>query len=364
MPAIEFGLVTGLFLFDVADTIRLDDVRAVAGDAAHDSRITAKRPAPMQVQYKPPPITFRAAAIGIDELPGFSTSFKVFEYGVISVALTQTFNGSWEQFIAAGAALMSGDQLEAAARRACKALVEKIRHAAAGLRQTFLSEDYFVFGVSQLTPPLDAHQLLRDRGGDIARLLRNERKPLSAEEREEVLRHRLSYLADDLAIVTWQAAFVYDPDDLQAAVEILEFANSQLLQFRYYDDLLDREMAAIYAQVEHPPRWFESLSGGRYTRAAHHLHSLFIDINEITDRTGNALKIVADIYAARLLQLAARRLGVEAWRQAVDEKLRTLDVIYRFIVEEVNMRRGHTLELTIIAILLFELVLFFMGIMT
>ena len=157
---------------------------------------------------------------------------------------------------------------------------------------------------------------------------------------------------------------MYDPDDLQAAIEILEFANSQLLQFRYYDDLLDREMAAIYAQVEKPPRWFDALGGGRYTRAAHRLHSLFIDVNEITDRTENALKMVGDIYAARLFQLAARRLGVETWRQGVDEKLRTLDVIYRFIVEEVNMRRGHFLELIIIVILLFELALFFMGIMT
>jgi hypothetical protein len=187
--------------------------------------------------------------------------------------------------------------------------------------------------------------------------------PYQGKEPLSVVRHRLSYLADDLVIVTWQAAFVYDADDLQAAVEILEFANSQLLQFRYYDDLLDREMAAIYAQVERPPRWFDALAGGRYTRAAHRLHSLFIDVNEITDRTENALKMVGDIYAARLFQLAARRLGVDNWRQAVAEKLRTLDVIYRFIVEEVNMRRGHFLELIIIVILLFELALFFMRIM-
>jgi hypothetical protein len=73
-------------------------------------------------------------------------------------------------------------------------------------------------------------------------------------------------------------------------------------------------MAGIYAQVEQPPRWFDSLADGRYTRAAHRLHSLFIDVNEITDRTENALKMVGDIYAARLFQLAARRLGVESWR--------------------------------------------------
>ena len=37
-----------------------------------------------------------------------------------------------------------------------------------------------------------------------------------------------------------------------------------------------------------------------YVAATSHLHSLFIDVNELTDRTENALKIVGDIYSARL----------------------------------------------------------------
>ena len=56
-------------------------------------------------------------------------------------------------------------------------------------------------------------------------------------------------------------------------------------------------------------------------------------------------------------------VGVGAWREAVDEKLKTLDEIYRFAVDQTGMSRGHLLELTIIAILVFELILFFMGVM-
>jgi hypothetical protein len=48
----------------------------------------------------------------------------------------------------------------------------------------------------------------------------------------------------------------------------------------------------------------------------------------------------------------------------VGEKLKTLDDIYRFSVEHLGMTRGELLEATIVAILIFELVLFFMGIMT
>src|ERR1019366_6362101 len=155
----------------------------------------------------------------------------------------------------------------------------------------------------------------------------------------------------------------YDtPTGAQAAFEILEFANSQLLEFRYYDQLLDDQLSAIYARLQHP-RWFESWLGWRYTRAARQVHALFIDVNELTDRTENTLKFIGDIYAARLFTLVADRLGLERWKANVGEKLKTLDDIYRFAVEQSAMSRGEFLELTVVVILILELVLIVMGVM-
>jgi hypothetical protein len=103
--------------------------------------------------------------------------------------------------------------------------------------------------------------------------------------------------------------------------------------------------------------------GSRYTRAARHVHALFIDVNELTDRTENALKFVGDIYAARLFSLVADRLGLEIWKGKVQEKLKTVDDIYRFAVEQSSMSRGQFLELTVVVILVLELLLVFMGVM-
>src|SRR4029079_10812507 len=101
-------------------------------------------------------------------------------------------------------------------------------------------------------------------------------------EQEEVLRNRLSYLASDLVVPTWNAAFVYDTEAGAAgALELFEFATSQLLEFRYYDALLDAELTRIYPTL---PRttWRRSLFGGGPGRAPHHPHSLFTDPNEVT----------------------------------------------------------------------------------
>ena len=105
--------------------------------------------------------------------------------------------------------------------------------------------------------------------------------------------------------------------------------------------------------------WF----GRRLTRAARQLHTLFIEVNEVTDKTENALKIAGDVYTARLFTLVAARLGLDDWKASVREKLKTLDDIYRFAVEQTAMARGELLELTIVLILVLELVLFFLGIM-
>jgi uncharacterized Rmd1/YagE family protein len=63
------------------------------------------------------------------------------------------------------------------------------------------------------------------------------------------------------------------------------------------------------------------------------------------------------------LTLSASRLGLDHWKNNVREKLKTLDDIYRFTVEQTSMSRGELLELAIVLILVFELVLFFAGIM-
>jgi hypothetical protein len=288
---------------------------------------------------------------------------KVFDYGVVSLSFSRPFAGSWSQLIAEAHRLSVENLLESHAEQLSREVTRRVAGALHEPRANLLSEDYFVFSISALDEEASSEQLLERNGGAIAQLLRAEQQPLAAQERDEVLRHRISYLADDLVVPTWSSALVYDTEaGAQATLEIFEYANSQLLQFRSYDELLDGRLALIYKELETRTaynRWWPR----RYTRAARNVHALFIDVNELTDRTENALKLVGDVYAARLLALAHSRLGVTAWRESVHDKLKTLDEIYRFAVDQTAMERGELLEMAIVAILVFELILFFMGIM-
>ena len=363
MTTIASGWLTALFLYDVAEAIDLSTVNNLIGPTTA-SRVGPRPPVPAYIQYARPPITIDAHAAQLAPTADWQVRFKVFDYGVVSVALTRPLPASWDDLVAEGLRWDGDPELPIQAERFCRHLLERLRPALSRSRNDLLSEDYLVFAITRLTDVTTADALLATHGVTIAQLLRGEREPLSAQERDDVLRQRLSYLTSDLVVPTWNAAFVYDTETgASSALEIIEFANSQLLEFRYYDARLDAELAQIYDQLQQPSS-LQSWFGRRFTRAARQVHSLFIDVNELTDKTENALKFAGDVYAARLFTLVASRLGLEQWKANVREKLKTVDDIYRFTVEQTAMARGELLELMIVLILILELVLFFAGIMT
>jgi hypothetical protein len=364
MTQITAGAVHAFYLFDVAQAVDVSGLQRTLGAAAQAAALQDKAPGPSRVRYVQPPVVIDGAAVGIAEIDGFRVRVKLYDYGVISLRLSRPFAGSWSDLVRLGQELIESEPLEQHAAEACTRVIDHLRGQLVGVRPTYLSEDYLCFVVSGLDAPASAEALVEARGAEIAQLLRGERQPLSRQEREEVLRHRLSYLADDLVVPAYNAAFIYDqaPASL-ATIEVLELVNSQLLEFRYHDELLETELTRIYAALQRPSR-IDRLIGRRAAREARRLHAVFIDVNELTDRMENAVKLVGDLYSARLFSLAAARLGLDGWKRNVEDKLETLDDIYRFAVEQSGMAQGNVLELVIVLILVLELGLIFAGILT
>jgi hypothetical protein len=352
---VPLGHVTAFFLFDVSNAIDLQRLRSEI-DASVSTRLATKPATPTYLQYQQPPLTLDGAVIGAGEVNGCRVRFKAFDYGVISVALTHALPDTWDQLMTVGPQWQDNPRLAEHAERLCRDLVTRISAAVSARHEPALSEDYVVFTILADTEG-SADQLIAAHGMEIARLLRGERETLSFQERDEVLRQRISYYPTDAVIPTWSSALVYDTESgIPGVLEILEFVNSQLLEFRYYDQLLDAELARTYAALQ-VDTWRPTWLSRRYSRAARHIHSLFIDVNELTDRAENALKIAGDVYAARFFGLAAARIGLDQWKANVRDKLKTVDDIYRFAVEQAAIARGEFLELTVVVLILLEIVL-------
>jgi hypothetical protein len=188
----------------------------------------------------------------------------------------------------------------------------------------------------------------------LARLLLGETDPvpLSARERADVLKHRFAYLETDLAVVDWNSAFVHEPSGSSDVPDLLELATAQLLELRYYDAFLDGELRAIRGDVE---RARGGLFTRRYNVLLRRTAALLVDMSEMVDRVENAVKIVGDFYLARLYQAALGRFRLPAWQESVLRKHRMLAEVNRTLADGADTRRAELLEITIIALIAWEI---------
>ena len=116
-----------------------------------------------------------------------------------------------------------------------------------------LTEDYYLIQVQPIEDGdelLSATELIARHGGSIARIVRGETTPLSDDEAAEVLSSRLSYFPHDLLVAGWSAALIYDTaEGAGSTIQLLAYANSQLLEFRHYDHVLTLLLAQVYDAV-------------------------------------------------------------------------------------------------------------------
>lgn len=352
---IAAGAVRAFYLFDVADTIDLGALRTIEGEGVSPKDIPLRTHASTAyLQFPVPPLVARLpdARFGVREC---SVRVKFFDYGVISLRLSFSFEGSWQEFEAAASEIRRSEEIArfaaATVERICNDLEEALddRHPA-------LVEDYFVVEVERFEPRIESAALLHDYSESLAHVLLGESSPLSQTEVEEALRTRFSYFADDLTIVQWDTAFVYDRRESSDAIgDILEFANSQLLELRTYDSLLDRELDTIYAMQ--PGSRARSLLGRREAESAADIRYLIVDILELIDRSSNALKVVGDAYYARIYRAAASRLGLADWQRQIDSKLASVRDMYQFLIDQARARRDEFMELIVIILIAIEVVI-------
>ena len=223
----------------------------------------------------------------------------------------------------------------------------------------WLSEDYFIFHVRDESCATTAADLTSDHGLEIAQIVRGDRLRLSAGECTEVMQSRISYYENDLAVIGWNAAFLFDSNaGAETAIQLLEYANSQLLEFRHYDELLTGILDNVYDSLE---RKRGVLARWRMARRATRLHTVLLDIAELTERADNSIKFLSDMFAARLYRLAAAKVGVPDYKDLVAQKLKTAEDLYHDMIDQFNQARGFFLEVIVVLILLIELVYLFFG---
>src|SRR6267378_2400062 len=352
------GEVLVLIQFDVSEEIRLDALRKIFG--ARTAEASFKHPAPGYVQYQRPPVVEPIEPLVLDSGERLDGQIKYYDYGVLSVVFELPFSGDWETLVRLSSRWVWDTDFTSLASRIVKKKLERASPALIKPYDDWLHEDYFIFHVSEIANKPSASELLSRHGDHVAQIVRGETARLSDGERQEILQGRISYYPNDLAVIGWNGAFLYDSaTGAETAIQLLEYANSQLLEFRHYDELLSRQLEGVYDFLEHGgtgmfARW-------KTARAASKLHTVLLDVTELTERVDNAIKFLSDMFSARLYKVAASKIGVTDYKNLVNQKVHTAEELYRFMVDQFHQSRAFVLELMVVIILIIDLIWLFRG---
>jgi hypothetical protein len=351
------GSIVVLNLYDVAEEIRLSDLPPLTGGTRLSP--TFKPPTPAHVRFERPPVIEPLPPLSLPTGERFEATLQYYDYGVVSVLLRFAFSGSWEELQRLAGNWISGTVFDDLCRTTVRERLSRVSAALVKPYDNWLSEDYAVIHLHSISGTTNGADLRQEHGAEISQIVRGETTPLADQERTEVLQGYMSYYPNDLIVAGWNAAFVFDtPAGAEPTIILLEYANSQLLQFRHYDEILTRELERVYDSLETRKGL---LYGWRMRSAAARLRTMLLDVTELTERTNNALKFVGDMFFARVYKLCAVKIGVTDYQALVHEKLRTADELYDFMIEEFHQARAFLLEFIVVLILVIELFFLFHG---
>ncbi len=363
MLYISKGKIVFYRLFDIASEIEINKIEKKAVKGIKRLRLS-KHPYMEALQFTNPPISL--------DLKSFNATFnqktmpvdvvaKLYDFGVLSLAffinLPEGF--TFKELEDTAYFIDTQKPLDKKALDYVHEILNTFSDSIIepGIKEEF-TEDYTVYFIEKLNSPVTAEEFLKQYNP--AKLLLNETRELSRFTIDETLKYRFSYYPDDLVIVHLDNAFVIEPSGSSDLLDLLEFANAQILELRYYDNYLDNELNLIYKELS-KRSGISILSLREHEKLARRLTETVTDLTEVTEKVNNALKVTEDVYYAKIYRTAMNLLRSKDWEDSIDNKLQVVINTHKMLYDEISTKREQLLELGIFLLIIIEIFLALTG---
>ena len=356
--SIKKGRILLYRVYDIGEEIDLEKAEKIIEQATTRSKFRLKNINRQAVVVSNDPLsialgnfTYRAGG----EEYNFDISGKLWDFGTLSLTFEMVIpkGTTIEQLSVISDKIQNYEELEIYARLKARELTQQILPSMAKSNEWEVNEDYILYFIESFEKDYeDAFNILYDE--DIASLVLNEEKGmLSSQVSERIYSSKLQYYRTDMALIDWNSAFIIEPSGSMDVPDVIEFALNQLLEMRYYDDLLDKKLSEIYSAVELKDI---SIFSSKYTELALEAGQRYIEIAEIVESVENSLKAIGDVYHSTVFRTASTKFRFTDWQSSIDNKLDNLAELCKLLLDNINSKRSHLLELTIIVLISIEMI--------
>ncbi|MEW5760205.1 MAG: hypothetical protein AB1779_05520 [Candidatus Thermoplasmatota archaeon] len=356
------GEVIYFYIYDVGAEIDIEKLERILKRGVH-LELSITKAVPEYVKF-PSPINIELKSEEFETSVGkkkFDVCVRIFSIGAVSISVRASFtvNEITELLVYNRLELSDGKGkigMMEYTKRIFDEIMEEIKHAFEESYDVKVPpEKYTVFVIKKLekTPK----EIFLNKKKELCSLLMNEpnMERLSDKEMDDTLRCWYSYYLEDLVIIDWDRALIFESGNYDELLFMIEIANMQLLELRTYDAYIDKVLDKCYDDFT---KFFSKK--GIFTSArpmVKILSDVRVDMAKVTDEITNITKFFGDWYLAKAYLGCAEKFHLKDWQTMVNEKLQTLNELYLIANEEVGHRRTFILEAMIVLLFLIDLVL-------
>jgi uncharacterized phage-associated protein len=354
---VKSGKIIIYRLYDVAYEINLLRVEERLQKESRRLKIE-KKPFSKAFEFANPPITFQLKGFRKEirgEIFDLNVYSKIYDYGVISIILeVPVKEKNIYGYEALAFYLGEDEEIDGECKKKLEQVIEILADAFVGFSISKFEEDYTIFFIEDIYPQVSFREFLEKY--DIARLLFYEKGILSQDIKDELISLSFSYFNNDGVVLNWDNAFVIEPSGSTDIPDILEFANSQLLELRYYDSVVDKELNQIYENMSKKGA-LSIWKIKEYEKFASRIMKTITDLTEITEKIDSSLKVTEDVYYAKIYRAALRLFRVKEWEGGVKKKLDIVSGICDMLYREIANKRLELLELIIVLLIAIDIII-------
>lgn len=343
-------------VFDVGWEIDLLQAQTILGEKSKSLSFKIKRIIRNIVIEQPPLIV--SLGQWQEEIGGIPTPIvavaKIWSFGAISILFILDFQVlALQELKQVSSHLEDDEQLHNKAEEEMQVIFQSIQRAVShpGVWKQF--EDYLLFNLKTDKQNPQTGQAFIEENDLYQLIFADPNQVVGQQLKDQLKLQTLQYTDQDLTVIDWNSALVVDQADTQEISDVIEFALCQLLELRYYDDLLDSKLNSLYRSIKTSP---PSIFNTKYRKSVSVSSLLYIEISEIVEKVENSLKVIGDFYYAQIYRLAIAKFRLKDWQNSIDQKLTGLADVSKLFHGEINERRSHFLELIIIILIVIEVI--------
>lgn len=360
---VKKGKILVYRVFDIGAEIDLEKVEAFFEDKKFKERFKLDRKHNMGLIISRSPVSVQLGSVELN-LSGSAIVAdlvaKVWHFGTVSLCFQLPIPEgiSWPELIKLASWLEKDEQIDLLARDKSKEFQTDIKPAIQSPSEWHMFEDYVTYYIQELEG-LEGRLVNLSEQVDIpALILAESQETLSEQMKKNIMENKYQYSKDDLVVVDWNSALVVEPNNSMDVPLVIEFALNQLLEMRFYDDLLDQRLNTLYSDVVGKKK---GILSNTYSQLAEEAGQIYIEISEIVENVENSFKTVGDFYLAMIFRATSKRLRFDDWQKSINEKLGNLAEVSKLLHSEVSESRNQLMEIIIIILIAIEVVPFLYG---